>query len=186
MKKYNDDGFTLVEVIIAVAIVGVLVSMAMPSFSKMLERNRLKAAVESLKSDMQVARAEAIKRSQDIIVTRKVGNDGAWCYGYNVDDPDGNGIDDPCDCLQTATTAIDFCALKIISGNNFVQTNLLSPVVKTTFSFRRGTANASKTCFSTANYKIKVKVSSGGRVTLCTHSDTTAVPGVEACTSDNC
>ena len=178
MKKFNNFGFTLLELMITVAIVGALASMAVPSFQKLIERNRLKEAAESLKSDMQTARTEAIKLSQDIIVTRNTGNDGAWCYGYNT----GSA----CDCSQTTTTAADYCDLKNVSGNYFSQTNLLSVSANTTFRFRRGTANASNVCFSTTHYKIKVKVSRTGRTTLCTHSDATAVPGIEACTTDNC
>ena len=180
INKKQVGGFTLIELMLAVAIAGVLASMAVPSFSKMIERNRLKEAAESLKSDMQMERTEAIKLSEDIIVSRNTGNDGAWCYGYNVD----TGTD--CDCSQTTTTAADYCDLKVVSGSNFAHTNLLSASAKTTFRFRRGNANTGNTCFGTTHYKLKVKSSLSGRVTICTHSDSYAVPGVEACGADNC
>lgn len=173
-----NKGFTLLELMIVVAILGILVSIAFPSYQRLLERNRLKEAAEALKSDMQLARTESIKRSQDVIVTRTTGNNGAWCYGFNDSAT-------ACDCAQTATAAADYCALKRILGTSYPQTNLLSASANTTFTFRRGTANASNTCFSTTNYKLKVQVGSTGRVTLCTNNDATAVPGYETCAT-NC
>lgn len=178
MKRQNNKGFTLLELMIVIALIGIIAALAMPSYQRMIERNRLKEAAEALKSDMQLARTESIKRSQDVIVTRTTGNNGAWCYGFN-----DTAI--ACDCTQTAVAAADYCSLKRILGNAYPQTNLLSFSANTTFTFRRGTANASNTCFSTANFKLKVKVGSTGRVTLCTNNDATAVLGYETCAT-NC
>ena len=53
MHKKQDLGFTLVELMITVAIVGIVSSIAVPSFSRMLEQNRLKEVAGALKSDRQ-------------------------------------------------------------------------------------------------------------------------------------
>jgi len=183
MKKINNVGFTLLELMLVVAIAGVLASIAVPSFSKMIERNRLKEAAESLKSDLMFARTEAIKQSQDIIVNRDT---SAWCYGLNIaKDLDADGeVDDGCDCTQTDDTQADYCSLKRVLGSTFTQTNLASTSGNTTFSFRRGTANAGNTCFSTTTYKLRVKVSNTGRVTVCTNTGSASVIGYESCPAD--
>ena len=178
MKKRNNPGFTLLELMVVIAIAGILASLAVPSYQKMLERNRLKEAAEALKSDMQLARTESIKRSKNVIVTRNAGNNGAWCYGFN-------DTTTACDCSQASTTATDYCALKRISGSSYAPTNLISSSANTTFTFRRGTANASNACFSTTNYKLKVQVNNLGEVTLCVNNDATAMPGYQTCSS-NC
>ena len=67
-KKYG-LGFTLTELMITVAIIGIVASLAVPSFQDMIERNRLKEAVEGLKSDMMWMRTETIKRSCNLQVT---------------------------------------------------------------------------------------------------------------------
>jgi type IV fimbrial biogenesis protein FimT len=53
MKNNKSRGFSLVEAMLVVAIIGVLVAMAVPSYHDMIERNRLKQAIETLKSDLQ-------------------------------------------------------------------------------------------------------------------------------------
>jgi len=172
MKKKQHLGFTLTELMITVAIIGILASIAVPSFQDMIERNRLKEAVEGLKSDLMFARTEAIKRSQNIIVNRVTGNNGTWIYGMATI---------ACDASETDSTALDYCSLKRVVGSAYSQTNLISQSGNTTFTFRRGTALAGNTCFSTANYKLRVKVGNVGRVTVCTNTGSTAVGGYESC-----
>ena len=46
-KKYN-RGFTLIEIMVTVAIVGIFASIALPSFSNLIERNRMTTATNEL------------------------------------------------------------------------------------------------------------------------------------------
>jgi len=172
MNKKKVLGFTLVELMVTIAIVGILASMAVPSFSKMIERNRLKEVAEGLKSDLMFARTESIKRNQNIFVNRVTGNNGTWFYGFNTS---------ACDSSEATTTEADFCTAKRVLGSNYSQTNLISQSGPTTFSFRRGTANAGYTCFSTTNYRLRVKISNTGRITVCTNTGSAAVIGYESC-----
>ena len=176
MNRQNNAGFTLLELMIVVAIVGIVAAFAVPSYQNMIERNRLKQAAGSLLSDMQHARTEAIKRSQDIFVSRTTGNNGAWCYGVSTA---------ACNCAATPST----CTLKTISGAGFPQTNLSSPNGNSTFSSRRGTIGANGVTFSTTNYVVRVVFSNVGRVRLCTPAvgtlnrpaGTDGLLGVDAC-----
>ena len=54
-------GFTLMELMIAIAIVGVLLGLAWPSFTAMLESNRLAAASNSMIAGVNLARSEATR-----------------------------------------------------------------------------------------------------------------------------
>lgn len=176
MNRKNSFGVTLVELMIGIAILGVMASLAAPSFQKMIERNRIKQAAESLLSDMQLARTQAIKRSQNIIVNRGTGNNGAWCYGFNSA---------ACDCTETDTAAADYCSLKRITGASFSRTNLISQSANTTFSFRRGTANDSNVCLSTDSYKVKITVNVVGKVDICRDTTAESIAGYANCAS-NC
>ena len=177
MNKQNDSGFTLVELMIVIAIAGILVVIAAPSYRDMLERNRIKQVAEALKSDLQFARTQAIKLSDDITVDKDTGTDGDWCYGFDTSDID-------CDCEETDPGDSEYCSLKRITGTSFGLTDLSSTSGDTTFSFRRGTANSGNTCFSTTNYILKVIVNNVGKVEIC--SDTTAsMVGYESCAT-NC
>ncbi|NOR70087.1 MAG: prepilin-type N-terminal cleavage/methylation domain-containing protein [Methylomarinum sp.] len=185
MKKIKNRGFTLIELMIVIAIVGIIASMAVPSFQDTLERNRLKEAAESLKSDLMFIRTEAIKKSNNITVNRSTGNNGGWCYGF-----DNTGF--ACDCTETDAANITtssnagYCSAKRTVG--FSNTNLISvfPVSgNSTFDFRRGTTGNHNTCFSTTSYKIKVTTSTAGRVLICSNTDSFAMAGFPDC-SANC
>jgi len=178
-------GFTLLELMIVVALMGIVASIAVPSFQDTLERNYLKEAAESFKSDLMFIRTEAIKTSNNITVNRSTGNNGGWCYGF-----DSTGF--TCDCTETddtnTTTSANegYCSAKRTEG--FPKTNLTSvfPLSgNSTFDFRRGTTGNHNTCFSTTNYKIKVTTSTAGRILVCSNTDSFAMAGYPDCSS-NC
>lgn len=167
-------GLTLVELMITVAIAAIVASIAVPSFERMLERNRLKEAVESLKSDLLFARTQAIKKSTNISLIRQTGDNGTWCYGITAK---AGG----CDCSATPSD----CEIKTVLGVNFSQTNIKSVFSgQTTFESRRGTASTANTCFSTEHYTVKVKTSRLGRTTICTNNNANALPGYDYCDAD--
>ncbi|MHA6914994.1 GspH/FimT family pseudopilin [Ralstonia pseudosolanacearum] len=74
-------GFTLVELVIVIAIVAILVMFAAPSFQSTIQSARTTIEVNSLVSDLQFARSEAIKRGQPVSLC--VSSDGATCLGSN-------------------------------------------------------------------------------------------------------
>jgi type IV fimbrial biogenesis protein FimT len=73
MRK--QQGFTLTELLITLAILGILSSVALPSFVDKLKQNRLVANTNQLQNVFQFARSEAAKR--DKIVTLEE-NGGEW------------------------------------------------------------------------------------------------------------
>ncbi len=165
----NHKGFTLLELMIVIAIVGVIAAMAVPSFSGNIERSRLKEAVESLKSDLMYARTQSIKTSSIIKVSLVKDGTGAWCYGINDADADC-----ACGVVETAD-----CGIKSIMGSRFKNV-ALNQAATVTFNPRRGTAGYSGTkILSTTNHQVKVVVSNQGRVTVCNVSGT--MPGYEGC-----
>jgi type IV fimbrial biogenesis protein FimT len=70
-------GFTLIELIVGLALVLILLTLAVPSFKDLIQSNRLMTAVDDLLSALQLARSEAIKRGIRITLCKSA--DGASC-----------------------------------------------------------------------------------------------------------
>ena len=73
--KKAEKGFTLLEVIVVVCILGVLASIAIPAFSSWLPDYRLKSAVQDLYSNMQLTKMEAVKANNDRSIVFNPGSD---------------------------------------------------------------------------------------------------------------
>lgn len=59
-------GFTIIELMIGIALLGVLLVLAMPSFTQMLHNTKLRAGAESISNGLQLARSEALRRNQPV------------------------------------------------------------------------------------------------------------------------
>jgi type IV fimbrial biogenesis protein FimT len=68
MRAPDQAGFTLVELMVVVAVVGILAIIATPSMSALVNANRLSGAAGELTSALQVARSEAIRRNARVTV----------------------------------------------------------------------------------------------------------------------
>lgn len=67
-SKYQQDGLTIIELMVVVAIAGILAAMAAPSFSDFINRTRQTSTISQLTGDLNRARSEAIKRNSRILV----------------------------------------------------------------------------------------------------------------------
>lgn len=67
MKIFNKTGFTLLELIIVVAILGIVSAIAAPNYMNYMADRRLKGAARMVMSDLMAARQKAV--SQNINVT---------------------------------------------------------------------------------------------------------------------
>ena len=63
-------GFTMVELLTVLAILGILIAIATPSMTQFIADWRVNSAVNSMSRDFRAARAEAIKRSRPVVICR--------------------------------------------------------------------------------------------------------------------
>jgi len=66
MLVKSDKGFTLIEILVTLAIISILVVVASPSFINIIKRDRLVTNANHLHNTFKYARSEAIKREQDV------------------------------------------------------------------------------------------------------------------------
>lgn len=67
MKKRNSQrGFTIIELMITLVILAIMISLAAPSFTKMIRDNRVQTSSTSLISAFNMAHSEAVRRGRTV------------------------------------------------------------------------------------------------------------------------
>lgn len=147
-----ESGFTLIELMVAIAIVAILVTLAAPSFKSIIQSNAISNAVNTFMADMRYARSEAIRRGGRVIMCRSDAPEAAspacgsgsgpggngWVSGWIVFyDQDGNGTrtstsTDPVLRVQSPITSIDSIAEASSTKFLFAGTGRLQNLSSTT------------------------------------------------------
>ncbi|TXT40107.1 MAG: type IV fimbrial bioproteinis protein FimT [Comamonadaceae bacterium] len=94
-------GFTLIEVMVSLAILGLLAALGAPSFSDSIRRFRVKGISDDLMASIQLARVEAIRRGRPVALIRELASSSCsnplldsdtWSCGWRiVEDTNANG-----------------------------------------------------------------------------------------------
>jgi type IV fimbrial biogenesis protein FimT len=101
MKANRSNGFTIIELMIAMVVLAILLAAAAPMFNNLIKNNRMISEAYALRATFNNARSEALARRTDVTVCRS--NDGAtctahtpagsWSEGYIAfSDDDGDGF----------------------------------------------------------------------------------------------
>lgn len=86
-RRTRSRGFTLIEAMVAVAVLGILMILAAPAMQKVVAKQRLRSASYDLVSDLTLARSEALKRGAGVVMEPLAA--GNWAAGWQVRTADG-------------------------------------------------------------------------------------------------
>lgn len=75
-------GFTLIELMVTIAVLAIAISIAVPSFSNMIRDNRAESQSGAMATALNLARSEAVKRGENVTVSPSTGTN--WSGGWEV------------------------------------------------------------------------------------------------------
>jgi type IV fimbrial biogenesis protein FimT len=101
-KSYQ-QGFTLVELVVTLALAAILTTLAIPSFSEVLRQWRRDSATRELTTSLQLARSESIKSSRQIVVCPST--DTGWIVFVDDSTSPPNGAYDANERILKVVTA---------------------------------------------------------------------------------
>ena len=176
-------GFTMIELMIVVAVIAVAVALAAPSFRGLLAKKRIEGVASELATDLQYARSEAVSRNATVRVTF-----GTGCYLLTAQ-PDGSSPASTCSQTSGPTLgagAVNIKHVQLQSG----ATASLSPNASLTYiefdpvrgiaSFSTGSGSGSVNINSSiGSWQLRANVTAVGSMSLCTPGGT--VTGYVSC-----
>lgn len=77
----RQQGFSLIELLMGLAITGIVLHLVSPAFATLIESNQRQQAAQALFSSIRTARSEAIVRNQAVVIH---GINGDWSQGWRM------------------------------------------------------------------------------------------------------
>ena len=120
-RQMTSSGFTLIELMVTIAVLAIIVSIAAPNISTQLANQRVKSTVSLIENALKEAKAESVIRRQDIRViynrsitpsTITIENPTAILNTYNINDKSTINI------IPSTVNTVTFRPNRVISGDN--------------------------------------------------------------------
>jgi type IV fimbrial biogenesis protein FimT len=93
-KMSKQSGFTIIELAVVIAIIGIVSAIAVPNMIGWASRSRVNGAARDIVSMVQKARIEAVRNNEQVYVTFDPDNDGSMDVNYIAFLDDGQGTAD--------------------------------------------------------------------------------------------
>jgi len=151
-RSAHQRGFTLLEVCLVAALMGIVMSVAIPSYAHFLARQQLRLAADTLALQLRQAREYSVSAGVPTFVSYRTGK--AWCWGV------GSGV--PCDCNRGD------CAMGSARSSQYPAVQL-DGAVDVAFERQLGRAlQFGAARMSTAKgQRLRVEVNALGRTQIC-------------------
>lgn len=180
-------GFTLVELMMTVVLLGVGIALALPSYRDMVEKRQVTNGAEQLASFINTAQGVAMRTNEVVTVSWSHTDGDSWCVGAVSGDT-------ACDCTETDTAAADYCQIAsqpfILNSGHTGDLDLVHNMAGDgayAFDPIRGLLIDLNDSFAaelrspSEDFRLNLMVNNTGRVILCSDDAEHGVPGYEEC-----
>ena len=169
--KRTERGFTMIELMVTIAIAGVLLALAAPSFLTTLARKNFEGVGAELHTDLQYARSEAVQRNAAVRVFV-----GSNCYAILI-----AGASAPTSCtslgtlvppLKLVTAPVSTISFTFVprGSNTYLE---FDPVRGMALDSSGTDASGDVSVATTAaNWQIQSRVTKVGRIKNCSPNNT--------------
>lgn len=154
-------GFSMIELMVGIAIVAVIAALAAPSFKALVANAQIRTAAQALHDGLKLARVEAIRRNQRVTFVKAAG------AGWTV------SVDSPLEVVQTRSAGEGSAAATVAStpaGGTEVSFNSLGRVIDPGAAAtitRLDVSVPTSVLAPTLAKNLRITVSSGGAIRLC-------------------
>lgn len=181
MRGKRQRGFTLVELMVAVAVFVILTVIAVPSFATYFDKSRVRGAADSIINQVVQARQVAVKYDRDVSLAT-TGSGGTWCMGAKEAASPAvgaqAGVPVACDCATAATSCLVDARQMVVDSSDHDGITLTSPAAEVVFDGRmgmlQGNLSADARSFDltskSGRYTLTVSISPLGQATVCSKS----------------
>jgi prepilin-type N-terminal cleavage/methylation domain-containing protein len=186
LSRWALAGISLVEVMVALAVLGILLAAAAPSLGDLMTKQRMRAVAAEISTDLAWARAESGLRPQNVFVGFRHGN-GVSCYTIHLFASVGQcncTLAEGASCSNSNARELKTMRLPLSSGVKFEASGTFANNMNLQ-SFDTPHMIASVPDFeviltnSKGTNKLRLYLNGMGRVVTCTPND--SFSGVPAC-----
>ncbi|QZA80380.1 pilus assembly FimT family protein [Deefgea piscis] len=185
MKCFKNRGFTLIELMITLLILGILLSIAVPSFTEWMQRKRVIGVANEFAALIQFSRSEAIKRNANIFLQTTRISDTNWSLMSSDQQATCTALN-PCDLRNMLSSNYKETKVKAIKNaagtNNNLNNTRINPA-NPILNFSNATTDTSVqyVTFESGNYQLNTQVSVTGLTTICIPTGKPAIGGYLPC-----
>jgi type IV fimbrial biogenesis protein FimT len=196
------SGFTLVEVIVALAILAILLALAVPAMNRWISNVKVRAAADALQNGIRLAQSESLRRSRQVVFSltnttdrttlqnsglTAVQNGSYWSLNTIPSMTDGSETNQFIEAgvLTTTTSGVTITGPAAICFNSVgrVAINGSTGITGATCALPTGNppVQSYQVALATSDRPLQVNVALGGQVHLCDPNKTLSATNPDGC-----
>jgi len=173
----TNKGFTVIELMIAVAVIAIITSLALPSYRSLMEKRQVTSGAEQVSAFLRAAQSDSIKRNREVAITCTV--DSGRCEALALARDDGAD-----ESLRTLEFLNLKATVKAVDYDGDDQLVVFDPIRGMLIQEDIDPSPIEIQLSSAQDeYALNVTMLATGRVTICSDGvrASKAVPGYDAC-----